>query len=100
MIKVKVEKGETVVLKCSISKGEATWLGPRINNAEQTVEVYFLNNDKNPKLMQTKFSLKTNEGGYDMIIVHFQEENTGCYICRVSGDGLFHETRYDVSLVG
>ncbi|CAC5359462.1 unnamed protein product [Mytilus coruscus] len=98
-IKVKVQKGRTIVLKCSISEGEATWLGPDVNNAGQGNVIYFLNNDKNPNLNLTKYSLQENAGGYDLIIVNFQEENTGCYFCRFSNDGLFHEMRYNVSLL-
>ncbi|CAC5367992.1 unnamed protein product [Mytilus coruscus] len=98
-IKVKVQKGQTVVLKCSISEEGATWLGPDVTNAEQGMLVYFVNNIKNPELNQTKFSLQENEGGYGLIIFNFLEENAGFYICRFWKDGTFHEMRFNVSLV-
>ncbi|VDI52791.1 Hypothetical predicted protein [Mytilus galloprovincialis] len=95
-IMVKVLKGKTVVLKCSSSAGVSTWLGP---DAEQGIDVYFLNNDKNPKLNITNFSLQKNDGGYDLTIVNFLEDYAGCYICRYKNDGWFSETKYDVSLI-
>lgn len=96
-----MQKCDTVVLKCSSLEGVSTWLGPDVNNAELRNLVYFENNDKNPKLMnQTKFSLQENEGGNNLIIVNFLEENAGVYICRYRKDGTFDEMRFNVSLEG
>lgn len=93
-------EGDTVVLKCSISEGIGTWLGPDVNNVGQTVKLYFSNNDKNPTLNLAQYSLQENEGGYNLIIANILKKNTGRYICRFTKDGSFRETKYHVSLLG
>ncbi|XP_063411433.1 uncharacterized protein LOC134694360 [Mytilus trossulus] len=98
-IKMKVQKGETVVLKCSTSEGEPSWLGPDVINSGEKELAYFLKDKHNPTLNQTKYSLAENEGSYDLLIGNFLKANTGCYKCRFENDGLFNETRYYVSLL-
>ncbi|CAG2197453.1 unnamed protein product [Mytilus edulis] len=98
IVTVRVTKGERVVLKCCGSGDVRTWLGPDINNATTGNEVYFLNNDKNPKLNQSNHILQINDRNYDLIILNFQNENTGFYVCRFLNNGGFHETKFNVSL--
>ncbi|XP_063418435.1 uncharacterized protein LOC134701234 [Mytilus trossulus] len=95
---IKVQKGATVVFKCSRSGCGVTWLGPDINNTIQNYVVYFSNNKKNPKLNQAKYSFKENKGGYELVIKNFQKGNIGFYICRLNNDGHFYETKYNVSI--
>ncbi|CAC5401776.1 unnamed protein product [Mytilus coruscus] len=96
-IKMKVQKGKTVVLQCS-SGDESSWLGPDVINSGQKNLLYFTKNQQNPKLNQIKYMLKEYKGRYDLIIVNFLKENTGCYICRFRNNETFLETRYNVSL--
>lgn len=97
---MKVQKGKTIVLQCSTSEGEPSWLGPDVINSGQENIIYFYNTQHNPSLNQSKYMLMEYKGGYDLIIVNFLKENTGCYKCRFENEGLFAETRYNVSLIG
>ncbi|XP_052079927.1 uncharacterized protein LOC127718068 [Mytilus californianus] len=98
IVPVSVQKGEKVVLKCCGSEDEWTWLGPDTNNISQIHVVYFSNNLKNPKLNQSKYLVEKNDRNYDLIILNFQNENTGVYVCRFLNNGAFHETKFNVSL--
>lgn len=99
-IKMKVKKGETVVLQCSTSEGDPSWLGPDVINLAQKELVYFLKNKLNPTLNQAEYLLVENNGSYDLKIVNFRKENTGCYKCRFDNNGPFREMRYNVYLTG
>ncbi|XP_071149913.1 uncharacterized protein [Mytilus edulis] len=98
-IKMSVQKGDSVVLKCSNYEGVMSWLGPDVNNVGQRGKLFFSNNHKNPKLNLTEYSLQENEGSYDLIIANFLEKNAGSYICSFTKDGSFRETKYHVSLL-
>lgn len=99
-IKMNVQKGESVVLKCSNYEGVMSWLGPDVNNVGQRVKIYFSKSHKNPKLNLTEYSLQETKGSYDLIIANFLEKNAGSYICSFTKDGSFRETKYHVSLLG
>lgn len=95
-----VQKGEQVVLKCCGSGDDRTWLGPDTNNASQNHLLYFSKNIINPKLNKSKYFVEKNDRNYDLIILNFQNENAGFYVCRFSNNGAFHETKFKVSLKG
>lgn len=95
-----VQKGEQVVLKCCGSEDDRTWLGPDTNNVSQNQLLYFTKNIINPKLNKSKYFVEKNDRNYDLIILNFQNENSGFYVCRFSNNGAFHETKFNVSLKG
>lgn len=95
-----VQKGERVELKCCCHGTKRIWIGPSKNKTAHLINpIYFSNNQRNPKINLSKYVVQEHEGGYDLIISNFQHENTGTYICRYEISKLYHETKYDVSLV-
>lgn len=97
---VRVQKGERVDLKCCCHGTKQTWIGPSQNKTENSIKpLYFSNNKRNPKINLSKYDVQEHEGGYDLIISNFQQEDTGTYICRYDILELYHETKYDVFLV-
>lgn len=99
-VTMRVQKGERVDLKCCCHGTKWLWIGPSQNKKDNFIkQLYFSNNKRNPKINLSKYVVQEDEGGYDLIISNFQQEDTGTYICRYEISNLYHETKYDVSLL-